>query len=206
MGEEIQFEPLPIKLAYHGLLSDEHQLDLYDLSQALQGLERSLALTTHLILNDEVITQATALKGARIVCGTPKAGSFTILAGIGMVGYGAYKLGTLKKDNPLGHLVYSAYDYVVHKVTGQDLDYDKSLREVYENGKSLGTLGIRLPKASKFDSLAEKIEPPLTKLHRPMISSGTAESGVITFPGMSKKTERCFRSRNVWAIEVPEPS
>ena len=53
-------------IAFTGNDADENILDLYDISQALVGLQRSLALTTHLILNDEIITQSPALKGARI--------------------------------------------------------------------------------------------------------------------------------------------
>ncbi len=183
-----EFAPLPIELKYSGELADDHQIDLYDYSQALYGLERSLALTTHLILHDEVITQATALRGARIICEAPRPGSLTILAGICMAGAALYKLGTLKQDSPLGHLVYSAYDYVVHKVTGQDLDYDKSLRKLYEEGQEANRLDVSLPTESKFDSLAEKLESPLTKLHRPIIQSETAESAELIFPsGGSKK-------------------
>jgi hypothetical protein len=190
VGDTSEFEPLSIKLRYSGELAENHQIDLYDFAQALVGLERSLALTTHLVLNDEVITQATALRGARVICEAPKPGSLTILAGIGMAGAGLYKLGTLRKDNPLGHLVYSAYDFLVHKVTGQDLDYDKSLRKLFEESHQNEKLGLRLPRESKFDSLAEKIEPPLTRLHRPIVNSGTAEKAEIIFPGKSKKSKR----------------
>jgi hypothetical protein len=56
---------LEVTLRFRGQTSDQHAIDLYDVSQALIGFERSLALTTHLILNDEIITQAPALKGAK---------------------------------------------------------------------------------------------------------------------------------------------
>ena len=53
-----------ISLSYSGLLADRSEIDFYDVSQALVGFQLSLALTTHLILNDEIIVQAPSLKGA----------------------------------------------------------------------------------------------------------------------------------------------
>lgn len=175
-----------IKLSYAGSDADEHELSLYDLSQALYGFERSLALTTHLILNDEIITQATALRGARIIAKAPRAGSFEILACIGLLAAGGYKITTLKKDNPLGHLVFSAYDYAVRKVVGMPLDYDKSLAELYEKSKFEQRTELKLPSKKKFNSLAEKIEPPLTRMHRPIIRSESAETARLEFPGFGK--------------------
>ncbi|SFO83741.1 hypothetical protein SAMN04488047_10175 [Tranquillimonas alkanivorans] len=172
---------LKVELKYSGDQADQHLISLYDLSQALYGFERSLALTTHLVLNDEVITQATALRGAEILCFAPRAGSVSIVAAIGLLATGAYKLTTLKADNPLGHLIHSAYDFAVHKVTGQPLDYDKSMRQLYEEGRYEKALGLKLPRESQFDSLAEKIEPPLTKMHRPIVRSQTAGAAEIFF-------------------------
>ena len=45
-------EILKFGLTYHGGLADSHLLDFYDASQAFSGLHRSLALTTHLIINE----------------------------------------------------------------------------------------------------------------------------------------------------------
>lgn len=171
-----------VELKYDGADAEHSEISLYDLSQALYGFERSLALTTHLVLNNEVITQATALRGAQIIARPPKEGSFSILAAIGLFAVGGYKVATLKKDNPLGHLVFSAYDYVVHKVTGQALDYEKSIRQLYEDGRLEERANLKIPRDTQFDSLAEKIEPPLTRMHRPIIRSETAESAKIIFP------------------------
>lgn len=69
-------------LSYQGARSDSHEIDLYDVSQALIGLQRSLALTTHLILNKEIITQSPALKGAYIYALPPEEGSWKLTAAI----------------------------------------------------------------------------------------------------------------------------
>lgn len=58
---------LNITLTYTGRAANRNEIDLYDVGQALVGFQRSLALTTHLVLNDEIITQAPALKGAQII-------------------------------------------------------------------------------------------------------------------------------------------
>lgn len=106
---------------------------------------------------------------------------------------------TLKKDNPLGHLVHSGYEYLVHKVTGRELDYDKSIRQLYEESQ-VEKLGLKAPKESKFASLAEKIEPPLTRLHRPIIKSATAEQAKITFQSSrSTKLPPLILDRNTFA-------
>jgi hypothetical protein len=73
-------ELLELTLAYAGSEADNSEIDLYDVAQALIGFQRSLALTTHLVLNDEIITQAPFLKGARILAAPPEEGSWKITA------------------------------------------------------------------------------------------------------------------------------
>ena len=74
---DVQFE-----LSYKGNDSDDHEIDMYDVSQALIGFQRSLAITTHLVLNGNVITQAPSLKGAKIYTFPAEEGSWKIHAGI----------------------------------------------------------------------------------------------------------------------------
>jgi hypothetical protein len=94
---DVQFE-----LSYLGADSDDHEIDLYDVSQALVGFQRSLAITTHLILNGEIITQAPALKGAKIFAFPSEEGSWKIKAGV--LAIGAYHVTTAQNNTPLGHL------------------------------------------------------------------------------------------------------
>src|SRR6266404_3669458 len=111
-------------LSFEGAASDQHLIDLYDVSQALIGFQRSLALTSHLVINDEIITQAPSLKGASILALPPKEGSWEIvglvITGVAAVGY---KLGTAPRNTPLGHLIFSLYDYVVKESLGFHVDY-----------------------------------------------------------------------------------
>ena len=67
-------------LSFTGSRAELNQIDFYDVSQALVGFQRSLALTTHLILNGKIITQAPALKGAEIIATPPVAGSWKLPA------------------------------------------------------------------------------------------------------------------------------
>lgn len=115
------------RLSFRGNDSDKHQIDLYDVSQALIGFQRSLALTTHLVLNGEIITQAPALKGARIFASPAKEGSWEIIATILA---GIYAIGTAPKDTPIGHIVRSVYDYMVSQSLGVHVDYDKTIGQI----------------------------------------------------------------------------
>ena len=65
-------------LSYEGSLADDNEIDLYDLAQGIIGYQRSLALTTSLAINGDIITQAPKLKGARILTAPFQEGSFKI--------------------------------------------------------------------------------------------------------------------------------
>jgi len=45
-------------LSYEGSSADDHQLDFYDAAQGLISFQRTLALTIHLVVNNEIIIQA----------------------------------------------------------------------------------------------------------------------------------------------------
>jgi len=169
----VQFE-----LSYAGADSDDHEIDLYDASQALIGFQRSLAITTHLILNGEIITQAPALKGAQIFAFPPEEGSWKTKAGILILGTAAYNVATTPNNTPLGHLVYSAYDYIISESLGFHVDYDKSLGRLYEESKKKN---IELPivREAQLDSVIEKCSTAITEIHRPIYKTKTAETARI---------------------------
>lgn len=173
---DIQFE-----LSYTGSSSDAHEIDFYDVSQALIGFQRSLAITTHLVLNDTVITQAPSLKGAQIYALPAEEGSWKIKAGIFIIGTGTagYHLTTAPNNTPLGHLVYSAYDYVISQSLGFNVDYDKTLGQLYEESKENK---IELPEVreSQLDSVIEKCSVAITEMHRPIYKTKTATSAAIS--------------------------
>ena len=158
-----------LKLKFDGGLSENHVLDFYDAARAMTGFQRSLALTTHLVVNGEIITQAPALKNAEILVTTPEAGSWEIVATI--VG-AAWVMGTAGKDTPLGHLLYSVYDYVVANTLGFHVNYEKSLYETYKE-----SLTERNITPEKLDSLMEKTESSISDMHRPIVASESANEG-----------------------------
>ena len=171
-------EKLLFTLSYTGSSSDEHEIDFYDVAQALMGFQRSIALTTHLVLNDEIITQAPSLKGAKLLALPPEEGSWKITAVIALTGI--YNIATAPPETPLGHLVYSAYDYVVSESLGYHVDYKKSLGQQYEEIQQEKKSKIPILSQNRFDSLSEKCETALKDMHRPIFGKGTAEKAEIT--------------------------
>ena len=165
-------------LLFEGETSDAHMIDLYDVSQALIGFQRSLALTTHLAINQKIITQAPSLKGARVLAFPPKEGSWGI---VGLVIAGAtvaYKLGTAPKNTPLGHVVFSIYDYIVKESLGVHVDYDKTLGQLYEENKPQET-GLPKIEQHHVDALIEKCSTAITEIHRPIYKTYTATKATI---------------------------
>lgn len=163
-----------VQLKYEGELAENGQLDFYDAAQALLGFQRSIALTTHFVINGKVITQAPSLKGAEIIIQPPKKGSWIVVATVlGGLGY----LGTRPKDTPIGHIVTSAYDYVLRRTMGIKVDFDKTIGELLDDKKQRD--GILLSEG-RFDDLAEKCEYAIKEMHRPVVHSQTAERGRLS--------------------------
>lgn len=171
---DVKFE-----LSYSGEDADDHEIDLYDVSQALIGFQRSLAITTHLILNGEIITQAPALKGAKIFAFPSEEGSWKIQAGILVLGTAAYQVSTAPNNTPLGHLVYSAYDYVISESLGFHVDYNKSLGQLYEESKK-NKIELPVVREAQLDSVIEKCSTAITEIHRPIYKTKTADTARIT--------------------------
>lgn len=169
-------------LSFEGADSDDHRIDFYDVAQALIGFQRSLAITTNLVLNGDVITQAPSLKGAEIFALPPEEGSWKITAGIVVTAATTiYALGTAPKDTPLGHLVYSAYDYVVSETLGDHVNFEKPLYQQFEeNCKNY--LDGKVPlKQSQLDSIVEKCEVALKDVHRPLAKTKSATVAKIVY-------------------------
>lgn len=161
---------LTLTLSFEGKIADKHAIDLYDVSTALLGFERTLALTTHLILNQEVITQAPSLKNAQILSYPSEEGSWKMTVGVILTG--VYALGTLSNDSPLGHLVFSAYDYIISESLGVHVDYDKSVGKLYEESQNK-----TLPKVEEYqlDAIRDKCINSIKEMHRPIFSTHTAD-------------------------------
>lgn len=168
---------LTFDLKFQGGAADEHMVDFYDANHALVGFQRSLALTTHLVVNGNIITQAPSLKGANIFVSTPEAGSWKITAAVVLTGL--YQLGTTPHDTVVGHIIYSLYDYVVSESLGVHVDYDQSIGELYEKARSK-KIDLPVVEQSRADSLIEKCSVPIKDMHRPMLMSKTAENAVVS--------------------------
>lgn len=158
---------IEIELRFDGEEADDGRLEFYDAARALIGFQRSLALTTHLVLNGEIITQAPSLDGATIYIPAIEQGSWKTKALI-VLG-GAFAVGSVGKDSPVGHVVTSVYDYVLSETMGFHPDYDKTLQEQYH--EHLMAQGIT---REKIDSLIEKTENAVADMHRPIVASETA--------------------------------
>lgn len=164
--------------SYEGNDADGHQLDFYDVAQALMGFQRSLALTTHLILNGEIITQAPSLKNATIYASPPEEGSWKFIATVIPT---IIALGTASQDSFFGHMIYSAYDYVVSETMGFHINYDESLGQQYERMKEDENNKLPILEQSQFDSVIEKTEYNIQEMHRPIVKSETAQSARIFY-------------------------
>jgi len=166
-----------LTLSYEGNDSDHHEIDLYDVSQALVGFQRTIALTAHLIVNSEIITQAPSLKGAKVFALPAEEGSWKITAGV--IFTGMYALGTTSNDNPIGHVVHSLYDYVISESLGFNVDYDKSLGQLYKEYESKK---IVIPKIEVYqaDSLIEKCSNAIKEIHRPIYKTKSATRAKVT--------------------------
>lgn len=176
--------PLTFSLIYKGNDADQNEIDFYDVSRALVGFQRSLALTTHLLINDELIIQAPSLKNAQIIAFPSEEENWKITAAVVSLGV---SLGVAPSDSAFGHLVYSAYDYVINETLGMHVDYEESLGKQYEKFKRTQQPGVPILGQERFDSLMEKCEVAIREMHRPIYGSETAESADIVCHLLGKK-------------------
>lgn len=171
-------ELIELSFSFKGGSADSAMIEMYDGARAIAGFHRSLAITTHLILNGEIITQAPSLKGAYIYMPAPEAGSWKTRAKIALGGLGALGIaaGTASTDSNFGHLVASGYAYVTKEALGFEADYEGTLQEqIREHNERTGSkLDV-----SRFDGVVEKVEQSITDMHRPIVKSGSAETGTV---------------------------
>ncbi len=167
-------DTIEFTFSFDGNDAENHRLDLYDAARALEGFHRTLALTTHLIMNNEVITQAPSLKNATIHSLPPEKGSWEITV---IICTAMYSLATAPKDTPLGHIIYSAYDYIVSESLGVSVDYNKTLGKLYKESKI-----EKLPeiKQHQLDSVIEKCSNSIKEMHRPIYQTNTATEASIS--------------------------
>jgi len=168
------------ELVFDGAQAERGLIEFYDASHALVGFQRSLALTTHLVLHGEIITQAPATWGFEILFPAVQTGSWkskaivVFSAGVAVASAGA--------DSPLGQVVTSVYDAALYNVMGFHVDYEKTLQQQYTEH-----LAIRSVTPEKIDSLCEKIETSVAEMHRPIVRSKTATRAQVRRCDRGKK-------------------
>ncbi len=65
-----------IRISYTGGLADENSLPAYDGATSIDGISRALHIATHAYVNAEVVSRATALRGASLFAQARKARQF----------------------------------------------------------------------------------------------------------------------------------
>lgn len=174
-------------LKYQGrLASASNSVQLYDIAQALVGFERTISLTTHLLLNGEVLTQSPSAKGFQLYSVPFEQGSFASKA-ILTLGGGALTVitaaGVAPPNTAFGWLAKSAVEYVVEETLGFEPNFEESLGKQIEKYRARET-NTKISKdltIGRFDSLIEKIEPGIKSIHRPIVKSGSAETAQIDY-------------------------
>lgn len=162
---------LDFELSFEGSTSDEHIIDLYDVSEALKGFHRTLALTSHLVLNGEVIGKAPFVKNLEIYSHPSEEGSWKMLASLTIAGHFFVEGMTAPQNTNLGHIFYSAYDYVIKESLGFEVDYNKSLGKLYSESQ-----GLKVPviTESQLHQVIDKTENSIIEMHRPIYKTNTA--------------------------------
>lgn len=168
---------LKLDLRYSGSWADQNGIDFYDISQALQGFERVVSLTTHLLINGKVITQSPSAKGFRLVALPPEEGSWKLTVALtGAMGSSIMAFGTAAPDTAFGWLAKSAVEYVIQETLGFKPNFEETLGTQIENYRA-SPEGRRIDKdlsVDRFDSLLEKTESGVKAIHRPIVQSQSA--------------------------------
>ncbi|PLY07026.1 MAG: hypothetical protein C0625_07475 [Arcobacter sp.] len=166
---------LTFEVSYNGSLTENHRIDLYDVSRSIMGFHRSLAITTHLLLNEKIITKSTSLKNAHIYALPHEEGSWKMKIVIALgstIGAGLLA----PQNSALGHMVFSAYDYVISESLGVHVDYNKSLGKLYEENK---IKNIPIIHQHQLDMVIDKCNNSIIDMHRPIYKSESADKTII---------------------------
>ncbi len=157
-----------IKVSYQGGLADDNALPGYDGATSIDGVTRAVHIVTHAYMTGEIVSRATALRGASIILKPARQGSFI------------FDLIVLIEANPAttGALVGLGaapfYDFLktaFKRATGA-LDAEPEtahLRQLYERKQPPP---LKKPPAD-LDVLAETLEGSLQAAHRPIGGDGT---------------------------------
>ncbi|SLN28619.1 hypothetical protein ROA7450_01188 [Roseovarius albus] len=178
-----------IKIRYTGGLADQNTLPAYDGATSIDGITRALHIATHAYMTGEVVSRATALRGASLVLKPARPGSFI------------FEIIALLEANPattgaaVGLAAAPFYDFIktaFKRATGW-LDAEpetRHLQKLYERKQPPNLL--KAP--ADLDELAETLEGSLQAAHRPIgaegtigsIEIGSSRQNLLTFDEESK--------------------
>jgi hypothetical protein len=178
-----------IRIRYTGGLADEHVLPAYDGATSIDGITRAIHIATHAYMTGEVVSRATALRGASIVIKPARPGSFVFDIIVCLEAHPA----TTEAAATL--LAVPFYDFIrtaFKRATGFfDAEPESPhLRKLYQRKEPPPLL--RQP--ADFDELVEALEGSLQDAHRPIgeegtitnISVGSSRQDLVEFDAITK--------------------
>lgn len=180
-------EPLAqhkIRIRYDGGLADRNALPGYDGATSIDGITRAVHIATHAYISGEVVSRATAMRGASILIRPPRPGSFIFDLQVLMESYPA----TTTAAVALSAQPFYDFIKVVFKRATGSLDAEPEtahLRNLYER-KEPPPLKCS---PADIDLLAETLEGSLQSAHRPIddvsgirsISIGSSRQELVNF-------------------------
>lgn len=149
-----------LRLRYRGGSADQGTLELYDGTASMHGFAQSLQVATHAYLNDEIVSRATALRGAQFLIKPPKSGSVLIDLVALIEQYPATATSAVSISAPV------FYDFL-------KLAYRKACGLFEEEPETPYVRRQLERKEPFFDELAENLEGSLQRGHRPIGNSIT---------------------------------
>lgn len=164
-----------LKLRFSGAAVEKNGLDLYDGASSFYGFAQAIQIVTHAYMTKEVVSRATALKGAKVYFNAPRQGSVLIdmvaviekyPASAGIAGAAFYDFVKVAFKKAVGHLEEKAQTAAIQK-----LEID-------------GTL---------FDELAETLEGSLQRAHRAIgqgvehVTLERSRSELVVFDRLTKE-------------------
>ena len=153
--------------------ASENSIDLYDLSVSQMAFHRSLLIVTNFVITGNIVTKAPYIKDLRIITTPSTVGSYNLKSSLLFLSATLVAPFWGAVDTPIGNIAWSVYDYTVEKVIGIQANPQKSLYARYLEKETQKDLEPRI------SSLAQKIEPAVIDIHRP-IATGSAESTLIS--------------------------
>lgn len=188
-----------IKIKYEGGLADDNSLPGYSGAASIDGITRAIHIVTHAYMTGEVVSRATALKGASIIIKPPQRGSFVFDLIVLMEKYPA-TTGSIASiaSAPFYDFLKVAFKWAVGE--GDAEIENTHLKRLYDRKEPPK---LKRPMAD-LDLLAETLEGSLYDAHRPIGDEGTIDTISI---GSSRKNLIIFDSETKdWVSTQEEDS